>query len=154
MTNLWHMLTKFWNRLVVRLWLWPLWFNPFVPNAPFLYPLKISENRKVLRCFQGVEKRCIGKKWLNAPIWWKILANLFPAGTTAGHFDIVPIFSGFLLSIWQQFRKNDGVTLMLSCETYNYRHERHWIVTFTNQPAHCYTEAYSMMEPFAKIVND
>ena len=21
--------------------------NPFVPNAPFLYPLKISENRKV-----------------------------------------------------------------------------------------------------------
>ena len=22
-------------------------FNPFVPNAPFLYPLKTSENRKV-----------------------------------------------------------------------------------------------------------
>ena len=22
-------------------------FNPFVPNAPFLYPLKASENRKV-----------------------------------------------------------------------------------------------------------
>ena len=24
---------------------------PFVPNAPFLYPLKISENRKVFWCF-------------------------------------------------------------------------------------------------------
>ena len=29
--------------------------NPFVPNAPFLYPLKTSENRKV-------EKGCIGNK--------------------------------------------------------------------------------------------
>ena len=28
--------------------------NPFVPNAPFLYPLKT--------CFQGVEKGCIGNK--------------------------------------------------------------------------------------------
>ena len=33
--------------------------NPFVPNAPFLYPLKTSENRK------GVEKGCIGNKWVN-----------------------------------------------------------------------------------------
>ena len=33
--------------------------NPFVPNAPFLYPLKISEIRKVFWCFQGVEKGCI-----------------------------------------------------------------------------------------------
>ena len=22
-------------------------FNPFIPNAPFLYPLKTSENRKI-----------------------------------------------------------------------------------------------------------
>ena len=39
--------------------------NPFVPNALFLYPLKtsenlkISENRKVFWCFQGLEKRWI-----------------------------------------------------------------------------------------------
>ena len=33
-------------------------FNPFVPNAPFLYPLKTSENL----CFQGVEKGCVGNK--------------------------------------------------------------------------------------------
>ena len=32
-------------------------FNPFVPNAPFLYPLKT--------CFQRVEKRCIGNEWIN-----------------------------------------------------------------------------------------
>ena len=36
--------------------------NPFVPNALFLYPLKTSENR----CFQGVEKGCIGKNGLNS----------------------------------------------------------------------------------------
>ena len=35
--------------------------NSFVPNAPFLYPLKISEKSTVF-CFQGVEKGCIGNK--------------------------------------------------------------------------------------------
>ena len=38
--------------------------NPFVPNAPFLYPLE-TENRKVFRSFKGVEKGCIGNKWVN-----------------------------------------------------------------------------------------
>ena len=37
--------------------------NPFVPNVPFLYPLKISENLTVF-CFQGVEKECIKKEWV------------------------------------------------------------------------------------------
>ena len=36
--------------------------NPFVPNAPFLYPLKTSENPKVSG-FQGAEKGRIGNKW-------------------------------------------------------------------------------------------
>ena len=40
-------------------------FNPFVPNAHFLNPLKTSENRKVFLCFQGVEKACTGNKWIN-----------------------------------------------------------------------------------------
>ena len=31
-------------------------FNPFIPNAPFLYPLKTSENDKVFWYLQGVEK--------------------------------------------------------------------------------------------------
>ena len=39
-------------------------FNAFVPNAPFLYPLKISENLTVFWCFQGVEKEWIGNEWV------------------------------------------------------------------------------------------
>ena len=35
----------------------------FVLNAPILYPLKTSENRKVFWRFQGVEKGCIRNKW-------------------------------------------------------------------------------------------
>ena len=38
--------------------------NPLVSNAPFLYPLKASENRKIFWCFQKVENGCIGKKWV------------------------------------------------------------------------------------------
>ena len=37
-------------------------FNPFSTNVPLLYPLKTSENRKVFRCFQSVEKGCIGNE--------------------------------------------------------------------------------------------
>ena len=40
-------------------------FNPFVPNASFLYPLKTEENLTVFWCFQGVEKGCIGNEWVN-----------------------------------------------------------------------------------------
>ena len=43
-------------------------FNPFVPNAPFLYPLKTTENRKVFWYFQGVEKGCIGNEWVKKGI--------------------------------------------------------------------------------------
>ena len=39
--------------------------NPFVPNAPFLYPLKTLENLTFFLCFRGVEKECIGNKWVN-----------------------------------------------------------------------------------------
>ena len=35
------------------------YINPFVPNAPFLYLLKTSENLTVFCCFHGVEKGCI-----------------------------------------------------------------------------------------------
>ena len=41
-------------------------FDPFVPKGPFLYPLKISEDLMVFWCFQGVEKRCTGNKWVNS----------------------------------------------------------------------------------------
>ena len=41
-----------------------LYINQFDPNAPFLYPLKTSENVAVFRCFQRVEEGCIGNKWV------------------------------------------------------------------------------------------
>ena len=40
-------------------------FNPFVPNAPFLYTLETSENLTVFWCFQGVDKGCFGSEWIN-----------------------------------------------------------------------------------------
>ena len=43
-------------------------FNPFVHNAPFLYPM-------VFWCFQGVEKECIGNKWVNFSFYWLLLEN-------------------------------------------------------------------------------
>ena len=52
-----QLLGEFCENIVLKL------VNPFVHNAPFLYPLK-TENRKVLWCFQGVDKGYIGKKWV------------------------------------------------------------------------------------------
>ena len=39
--------------------------NLFASNAPFLYPLKTSENHKVSWSFEGIEKWCIGNEWVN-----------------------------------------------------------------------------------------
>ena len=36
--------------------------NTFVPNAPFLYPLKTIESLMVFWCFQGMAKGCIGNE--------------------------------------------------------------------------------------------
>ena len=47
--------------------------NPFVPNAPFLYPLKTSEKFTVFWCFQGVEKGCIGNDWVNIRVLFVLL---------------------------------------------------------------------------------
>ena len=60
------------NRKLPKLWILNVpaikfsfnveYFNPFVANAPFLYPLKTSENLIVFWCSQGIEKECIGNK--------------------------------------------------------------------------------------------
>ena len=42
-----------------------LLINPFFLKALFLYPLNTSENLTIFWCFQGVEKWCIGNKWVN-----------------------------------------------------------------------------------------
>ena len=39
-------------------------FNPFVPNATFLFPLKTSENLKVFWYLKGVEIGYIGNEWV------------------------------------------------------------------------------------------
>ena len=38
--------------------------NPFVPNAPFLYPPENIRKPCGFLCFQGVEKWCIGNEWV------------------------------------------------------------------------------------------
>ena len=38
--------------------------NPFLPNAPFLCPLKTASFSNI---FRGVEKGCIKSKWINWP---------------------------------------------------------------------------------------
>ena len=40
----------------------PVYFDPFVPNAPVLYHLKESENRKFFSWFQEVDKEWL---WTN-----------------------------------------------------------------------------------------
>ena len=50
---------------VCRCWTWIIINLTFVFSAPFLYPLKTSENLTVFWCFQRVEKRCIVNKWVN-----------------------------------------------------------------------------------------
>ena len=58
---------------ILRLWFSvKTYFNPFVPNETFLYPLKTSENLTVFWCFQGVEKICIGREWVLSLIYFFI----------------------------------------------------------------------------------
>ena len=38
--------------------------NPFVPNAPFLYPLKTSENLRFFDVFRGWRKSALGTNGL------------------------------------------------------------------------------------------
>ena len=51
--------------------------NPFVSNAPFLFLLKNSENRKVSWCFQGAEKGCIENKGVNCFFMLLIFTGIY-----------------------------------------------------------------------------
>ena len=42
--------------------------NSFVPNSPFIYPLKTSQNLTIFWCFQEVEKGWIGNEWVKNEI--------------------------------------------------------------------------------------
>lgn len=52
--------------------------NLFVPNAPFPYPQKKSENLEVF-CFQGLEKMCIRNKWINRKFILKVPVSYISA---------------------------------------------------------------------------
>lgn len=60
----------------------------FVPNTRLLYPLKTSKSHRVLWCFQGVEKECIG------------LTHALTNGLT--HFVAMLLFILIIFSILQQ----------------------------------------------------
>ena len=66
----------------------PRFLNPFVPNATFFYPLKTSENLTVFWCFQGVEKGCIGNKWVTVNVTFSVLTLFSP-----WYFNLVFAFS-------------------------------------------------------------
>ena len=57
-----------------------VYLNPFVPNAPFLYPLKTSEDFMIFWCFQRVEKRCIGNVWVKGRCLY--ITSLHPCQTS------------------------------------------------------------------------
>ena len=80
-------------------------FNLFVPNAPFLYPLKTSENREIFLCFQGVQKGCIGSEWIKHCLSKVVfLANSYPQKKKDKEF---PIFLGLgaKLILWWYFQQ-------------------------------------------------
>ena len=66
--KLWLDLTKIWISHAHLV-------NPFVPKAPFLCPVKTSENFTLFWCFQEVEKKCIENKWVNGKGQQKLLTT-------------------------------------------------------------------------------
>ena len=60
-------------------YMFQMMLNAFVPNAPFLLPLKTSENLTVFWCFQGVEKGCIGNELAKSVlvVWYTLPIYLF-----------------------------------------------------------------------------
>ena len=71
-----------WNKRMDKLLQNIRYINPCVLNAPFLYPLKTSENLKVFWYFPGVEKGCIGNEWVK--VSWKIIYIAFCKINAAG----------------------------------------------------------------------
>ena len=69
--------------------------NQFVPNAPFFYCLKPSENRKVFCYFQGVEKWCIGKKWVKGG-----MEDPLPRTVSSNHYKPCKLSS--LMNNWKK----------------------------------------------------
>ena len=77
-------------------------FNPFIPNTIFLYLLKTSENLKAF-CFQGVEKGCIGNKWVKNRlilILRFIHPTYFSNGMLYNYENICQNYNKLLTALW------------------------------------------------------
>ena len=86
-------------------------FNPFVPNAPFLYPLKTSENRKVLKFSKNKKKLGLFKIRTTLTILSFSKATSFDTSTIF-HFDLIALLEKLsvpsniwkILLFWQGIR--------------------------------------------------
>ena len=63
---------------------------PIRSQCTLLYPLKTSENLTVFRCFQGIEKRCIGNEWVNEI--WTFLTPLLLTNNIAMLAEVLELF--------------------------------------------------------------
>ena len=75
--------------------------NLFVPNAPFLYQLKASENLTVFWCFQRIEKGCIRNEWVKY-ICWRSNTSCF-----SSYSSIMPTFITGTKLKWKYFVRID-----------------------------------------------
>ena len=86
-------------------------FNPFVPNVPFLYPLKTSENRKVLKLSKNKKKLGLFKIRTTLTILSFSKATSFDTSTIF-HFDLIALLEKLsdpsniwkILLFWQGIR--------------------------------------------------
>ena len=72
-------------------------FNPFSPIPPFLYPLK---NLSVFWCFQGVEKGCIGNRWVKSSAELSNVKVYFPMSFLSLFICIIETISPLFLLNW------------------------------------------------------
>ena len=75
-------------------------FNPFVPNASFLYPWK-QQKTVSFCCFLGVEKGCTGNEWVKENT---LLTLSFSRNLVAHRMHLIPKINP--LGGWFTFIKN------------------------------------------------
>ena len=84
--------------------------NPFASNAPFLYPLKISQNLTVFWFFQGFKKGCIGNKYVNQQSLARLLTSHWRNSSTVVGTILQHSLAPLLNSVWHG---SSSVKLML-----------------------------------------
>ena len=72
------------------------------PRYTLSLPLKTSENRNVFWCFQGVEKGCIGNKWVKANFHSVNVQGSFAFLTSERSFES----ANFLKFHWKKIRRS------------------------------------------------